>query len=293
MRVLTCLILSLLACLYVSEDQSALASPGSREAEPFELMWQLELPGSDHLALLFYHRRDGGIYIRQQGEDQAALKTALWRGWWPLHFYAPVWLDESNLAFRGTFITGVGPAGNRPFDATLRFSYDGNRWQRLEPELSEPPFEKPIQLDCGSMEGIKIRNERALDMLQLYPADVSVDYAKQRLILLHDPAVSVLEPQIMTSESGYHLVWVGEGPLRASAYARPGTIWIVLPDDGKSLYVVAGADMERCIDCRTGVAMQPLLRWIFTPANPEQKPAANETPLRQQPCRPVGPSGAA
>jgi len=289
MRILSPLLLLLLPCLSACADQP---QPGSEETDPFEVMWQISLPGSDHQALLFYHRSDGGIYIRRAGEDAADSKATLWRGWWPLHLYVPRWLDESNLAIHGTFITGVGPAGNRPFDATLRFFYDGSRWQALEPELSEPPFEKPIQLHCGAMEGVEIRNELSLDMLPLYPADVRVDYATQRLILLHDPAIPALEPQIMTSDSGYHLVWVGEAPLRASAYARQGTIWIVLPADGKPLSIVAGADMEDCADCRIGVAVQPLLRWMFTPANFEQKPAATETPPHQQPCRPVGPPGA-
>jgi len=293
MRILGSVILSLQSCLFACADQPTPASPGGGAAEPFEFMWQIELPGSKRQALLFYSRHDGGIYIAQAGADQVAPKSALWRGWWPLHLYAPRWLDESNLAFRGTFITGAGPTGNRAFDATLRFSYDGNHWQTLEPELSEPPFEKPIRLHCGSMEGVEIRNETALDMLPSYPADVSVDYQTQRLVLLHDPAINRLEPHVMASDSGYHLTWIGEAPLRTAAIARQGTIWVVLPADGRPLHIASAANMEDCANCRAGVSLQPLSRWIFTPMNRAQEPASRLNPAVQAPCQPVGPTGSA
>ncbi len=283
MRVLGSLMLSMLYGL------SACADDLPVPAAPLAFMWQIELPDGDRQALLFYHHRDGGIYT---GET-ATGGTALWRGWWPLHFYAPGWLDDSNLAIRGTFITGVGPDGNRPFDATLRFSYDDGRWQALEPELSEPPFEKPVQLHCGAMEGVEIRNPRALDLLPRYPNDLAVDYTTHRLILLHDPAVSALEPQVMSSGAGYHLVWTGEAPMRASAYARQGTLWIVLPADGKPISMAPGEAMETCDDCRAGVSGQPLLRWIFTPVSRVPESSPEWVPTRRPICRPVGPSGSA
>ncbi len=260
--------------------------------ESLEFMWQIELPQSEQQALLFYHRRDGGIHVRSAGENQAATEAILWRGWWPLHLYAPTWLDDSTLAIGGTFIAGVGPTGNRPFDATLHFSYDSGGWQALEPVLAEPPFEKPIELHCGPLAGVEIRNAAALGMLPRHPDEIEVDYARDRLILLHDPAVSSLEPQVRTSESGYHLTWVGEVPLRTSAYARPGTLWIVLPADGRSLSTAAGADMADCQLCRAGVSLQPLQRWIFTPATSDRK-SGTESASSPGPCRPVGHSGPA
>lgn len=275
---------AVICCLFLSKTTTAYPETAHHfanatqcvqdQSKELRLLWQVK-PGTAGYYNIFTHPCSGGIYIVDPNSKDKNL-AVLNEGWWLQGMYRPIWHATDRLILRGSFLTGVGPSGNRPFEAHLSARLTEDGWLVEAPVTDLDPLVVPNEYACGLVE---VTSQAALKTLGLDAQPWATDFARERLVFYGSDLPSGSIAHVSTDERGYLLKH--EAPFIGATYTLPGLVWMVVPKDGKLLGRSSTAEAEPCQNCRTGVMVHPRVKW-YVPASTHT--INHPTVQKKRPC---------
>lgn len=152
-------------------------------------------------AKLFIAKRcPGGLFLQQSEKfwlDTDKPFTPIGFGWWLTELASVSWQDTAKtlLKVRATYLTGIGPTGNQPFNVEINITENESSWVASEPIHHDRPFERPTRLNNGML---SVESTEQLEILGIdrqhkdQAIFYTIDFTQQRLIV---------KPVTMTSGS--------------------------------------------------------------------------------------------
>ena len=239
-----------------------------QERDKLHLMHQVVDEAVD--VINFYtHPCSGGLYLTAPNKAPDKL-TVLYEGWWLQGLYRPQWRqtdDGRALEITGSYITGVGPAGSRPFVARIRIVQTDIGWRVFEPEVDVLPPAHPKELPGSGSTLFVVHNAAELTYLNESLEHWDVDFATERLVLMNTDVHSTTDAIVTTDGKSYFLkLWSTANAFHiGTPFTMPGVLWMVVPKDDLS---IRGSPYDQvqpqCEHCRAGAVatMQRLVGYV-------------------------------
>ena len=221
-------------------------------SKPYDDYHESRITGTSTVAL-YAERCNGGLYLVDAASKELLLRVN--EGWWHEELLDAEMQDEAILV-RSTFITGIGPTGTVPFEATFRIDRSaGGAWQATElpRDDSQPTWLSDRLIEVSNAEQLKalaLTNRQG-------PVALDVDFSEQRLLLhslwLTSGSIKVTNVRVHRNRRGYYISYGTRSPGIGTHDMKHVVLYAVLPADARSVSVEDPELDAVPFNARTGV----------------------------------------